>query len=98
MPEQALGALFSDYVLDANYDEMFESTGTARPHCRALFQELRGASEAELSLRQLEADKAFLLSGFVTGTVGPISGFQIPASSSRYFWRHSDALILIKRL
>ena len=54
MPEQALGALFSDYVLDANYDEMFESAGMARPHCRALLHELRGASEAELSLRQLE--------------------------------------------
>ncbi len=63
MLEQSLGALFSDYVLDANYDEMFESAGMARPHCRALFQELRGASEAELSLRQLEADKAFLTQG-----------------------------------
>jgi uncharacterized circularly permuted ATP-grasp superfamily protein len=54
------GALFSDYMLDAAYDEMFESAGQARPHCRPLFEELRAASETELGQRQMEADKAFL--------------------------------------
>jgi uncharacterized circularly permuted ATP-grasp superfamily protein len=74
--EQALGALFRDYVLDANYDEMFESAGMARPHCRALLHELRGASEAELSLRQLEADKAFLTQGITFTVYGDDQGTE----------------------
>ena len=41
MPEQALGALFTDYVLDADYDEMFESAG---PGAAALPRALRGAA------------------------------------------------------
>ena len=42
------GALFSTYDIDAPYDEMFERTGRARPHCHALFDDLRAASSAEL--------------------------------------------------
>src|SRR5258708_7337841 len=71
-----LGALFTDYVLDANYDEMFESAGVARPHCRALFDELRAAAQSELSQRQLEADKAFLTQGITFTVYGDDEGTE----------------------
>src|SRR5471032_2628749 len=70
------GALFTDYILDAAYDEMFESPGLARPHCRALFDELRSASESELSQRQLEADKAFLTQGITFTVYGDDQGTE----------------------
>lgn len=62
------GALFSTYDLDASYDEMFDGAGLARAHCQALFDELRTASNVDLSQRQMEADKAFLTQG-ITFTV-----------------------------
>jgi uncharacterized circularly permuted ATP-grasp superfamily protein len=67
---------FSEYILDAHYDEMFESAGHARPHCRALFDELRTASETELGLRQLEADKAFLTQGITFTVYGDDQGTE----------------------
>jgi uncharacterized circularly permuted ATP-grasp superfamily protein len=67
---------FSEYILDAHYDEMFESAGQARPHCRALFDELRTASETELGLRQLEADKAFLTQGITFTVYGDDQGTE----------------------
>jgi uncharacterized circularly permuted ATP-grasp superfamily protein len=70
------GELFSDYLLDAAYDEMFESTGAARPHCRALFDELRAASESGLSQRQMEADKAFLMQGITFTVYGDDQGIE----------------------
>src|SRR5471030_1253496 len=70
------GALFTDYILDAAYDEMFESPGLARPHCRALFDELRSASEPELSQRQMEADKAFLTQGITFTVYGDDKGTE----------------------
>ncbi|HEY2149707.1 MAG TPA: circularly permuted type 2 ATP-grasp protein, partial [Vicinamibacterales bacterium] len=70
------GELFSDYLLDTAYDEMFESTGVARPHCRALFDELRAASESGLSQRQMEADKAFLMQGITFTVYGDDQGTE----------------------
>jgi uncharacterized circularly permuted ATP-grasp superfamily protein len=67
---------YSDYALDASYDEMFESAGQPRPHCRALYDELRTASESELSLRQLEADKAFLTQGITFTVYGDDQGTE----------------------
>ena len=70
------GALFTEYLLDRAYDEMFESTGIARPHCRGLFDELRAASESELSQRQMEADKAFLTQGITFTVYGDDQGTE----------------------
>lgn len=60
--------LFSDYRLDAADDEMFEQNRSARPHCQLLFDDLGTATRAELSERQVEADRAFLTQG-ITFTV-----------------------------
>jgi len=70
------GALFSTYEIDAPCDEMFERTGQARLHCRALFDELRGASNVELAQRQMEADKAFLTQGITFTVYGDNQGTE----------------------
>ena len=52
LPSESLSVsrdgLFAGYDLDAAYDEMFEEGGQARSHCRALFDDLRGATPADL--------------------------------------------------
>jgi uncharacterized circularly permuted ATP-grasp superfamily protein len=68
--------LFAEYGLDAAYDEMFESDGTPRPHSRGLFDELCGATAAELGERQLEADKAFLTQGITFTVYGDDQGTE----------------------
>src|SRR5262249_28298518 len=70
------GALFSSYDLEAPYDEMFESTGRARAHCRPLFDELRAATHVELAQRQMEADKAFLTQGITFTVYGDNQGTE----------------------
>ena len=68
------GALFSTYDLDASYDEMFDPAGFARAHCQPLFDELRAASNVDLSQRQMEADKAFLTQGITFTVYGDNQG------------------------
>src|SRR5262245_8280702 len=70
------GALFSTYDLDASYDEMFDTSGLARPHCQTLFDELRIASNVDLSQRQMEADKAFLTQGITFTVYGDNQGTE----------------------
>ena len=60
--------LFSDYVLDHCYDEMFDPSGVARTPYEALYRRLLELSSAELRQRQQDADSAFLHQG-VTFTV-----------------------------
>jgi len=60
--------LFSEYILDHCYDEMFDSAGVARPPYEALYRRLLELSSAELRQRQQDADSAFLHQG-VTFTV-----------------------------
>lgn len=62
--------------LDAAYDEMFELAGQARPHCRALFDDLRVATPADLGQRQMEADKAFLTQGITFTVYGDDQGTE----------------------
>ena len=64
------GELFSGYRLDASHDEMFERSGQARPHCRALFEDLLAAPLPELRQYKTDADRAFLTQG-ITVTVSP---------------------------
>jgi uncharacterized circularly permuted ATP-grasp superfamily protein len=70
------GALFSTYDFDTSYDEMFDLTGCARGHCQTLFDELRAASNIELSQRQMEADKAFLTQGITFTVYGDNQGTE----------------------
>src|SRR5215471_17981192 len=70
------GALFSTYDLDASYDEMFDPAGLARAHCQPLFDELRAASNTDLSQRQMEADKAFLTQGITFTVYGDNQGTE----------------------
>ena len=58
----------SGYRLDASHDEMFERSGQARPHCRALFEDLLAAPLPELRQYKTDADRAFLTQG-ITFTV-----------------------------
>ncbi len=70
------GALFSSYQLDAAYDEMFDRSGQARPHCRALYEDLLAASLGDLRQRQTEADKAFLTQGITFTVYGDNQGTE----------------------
>jgi len=83
--------LFSDYRLDAAYDEMFGQNRAARPHCQPLFDDLRGVTRAELSERQVEADRAFLTQGITFTVYGDDQGTErivpfdlLPRGSARY--------------
>ena len=68
--------LFSKYALDAAFDEMFDANRQARPHYRALIEELLSASTEELRQRQLEADRAFLTQGITFTVYGDDQGTE----------------------
>jgi uncharacterized circularly permuted ATP-grasp superfamily protein len=94
MPSSPFGALFTSYHLDGVYDEMFDASGRPRPHCRALFEELRSASEGELRERQTDADKAFLTQGITFTVYGDDEGTErifpfdlIPRTITASEWR-----------
>jgi uncharacterized circularly permuted ATP-grasp superfamily protein len=70
------GALFSNYLLDAAYDEMFDAGGEPRPHCHGLFQDLLAASVPELREHQSEAEKAFLTQGITFTVYGDTQGTE----------------------
>jgi uncharacterized circularly permuted ATP-grasp superfamily protein len=70
------GELFARYGGGRGYDEMFDVDGAPRPHCRALFAELQAASSADLALRQIEADKAFLTQGITFTVYGDEQGTE----------------------
>jgi uncharacterized circularly permuted ATP-grasp superfamily protein len=68
--------LFSDYGRHRAYDEMFDFSGAARPHCSALFDELKRSTPDQLSELQLEADKAFLTQGITFTVYGDEQGTE----------------------
>ena len=68
--------LFSQYGLDAAFDEMFDANRRARPHYRPLIEELQVASTEELRQRQLEADRAFLTQGITFTVYGDDQGTE----------------------
>jgi len=75
-PVSPRGALFSGYSLDHAYDEMFDPSRQARPHCRALFEALLAASLPQLRQHQTEADKAFLTQGITFTVYGDEAGTE----------------------
>ena len=54
---------------------MFDA-GIAREHCRALVEDLQASSPADLGLRQIEADKAFLTQGITFTVYGDAQGTE----------------------
>jgi uncharacterized circularly permuted ATP-grasp superfamily protein len=70
------GEIFSGYALDHAYDEMFDASGQARPHCRALSEDLLAASLPQLRQHQTEADKAFLTQGITFTVYGDEAGTE----------------------
>jgi uncharacterized circularly permuted ATP-grasp superfamily protein len=74
-PTTPPGELFSWYDPGAGYDEMFDA-GIAREHCRALVEDLYASAPADLSLRQIEADKAFLTQGITFTVYGDAQGTE----------------------
>ena len=75
-PEPRAASLFSQYAVDAAYDEMFDAEWRARPHYRALIEELLVASSDELRQRQLDADRAFLTQGITFTVYGDDQGTE----------------------
>src|SRR5215470_1732475 len=70
------GELFSGYLLDQAYDEMFLPAGDPRPQCRALVEDLLAASLPQLRQHQTEADKAFLTQGITFTVYGDEAGTE----------------------
>src|SRR5712691_1492098 len=75
-PVSPRGVLFSGYGLDHAYDEMFDASRRARPHCRALVEALLAASLPQLRQHQTEADKAFLTQGITFTVYGDEAGTE----------------------
>src|SRR5258705_8273075 len=75
-PVSPRGVLFSGYALDHAYDEMFDASRRARPHCRALVEALLAASLPQLRQLQTEADKAFLTQGITFTVYGDEAGTE----------------------
>jgi uncharacterized circularly permuted ATP-grasp superfamily protein len=74
--ERPVGSFFSQYSLDSAYDEMFDTEWCARPHYRALIEELLVTAPEELRQRQLEADRAFLTQGITFTVYGDDQGTE----------------------
>jgi uncharacterized circularly permuted ATP-grasp superfamily protein len=70
------GEHFSSYQLDGAFDEMFEPSGEARAHCRALFEDLVASSLGDLRQYQTEADRAFLTQGITFTVYGDQQGTE----------------------
>ncbi len=68
--------MFQRYELGMVYDEMFERSGEARPHCRALLEDLLAFSAPELREYQAESDRAFLTQGITFTVYGDEQGTE----------------------
>jgi len=69
-------ALFEHYDLDAAHDEMFDSSGTIRPHYEHLYDTLLDLSAEELKRRQKVADQSFLHQGITFTVYGRDEGTE----------------------
>src|SRR3954469_9654781 len=80
---------FTEYRLDAAYDEMFDASGHARSHYAELARRLAQVSPGELQQRQQSADQAFLNLGITFTVVRHGRGHRAdlpvrPASPARH--------------
>ncbi len=75
-PSSALPPPFTDYLLDAAYDEMFNASSFTRSHYHELYQHLLELPQAELRRRQQAADLAFLNQGITFTVYGDSQGTE----------------------
>src|SRR5690242_13338715 len=75
-PSSPVGALFSSYLLDGAFDEMFERSGTPRPQCRGLLEAIQASELPELQQHQQDADKSFLAQGITFTVYGDEQGTE----------------------
>ena len=67
---------FQDYQLDAAYDDMFDSSGTARAHYQTLFNRLRELPVEEMRRREQAAQLSFLQQGITFTVYGRDEGTE----------------------
>jgi uncharacterized circularly permuted ATP-grasp superfamily protein len=67
---------FSNYALEAAYDEMFRSNGRPRPHYRALYSRLLSLPPSELQRFKQEADLSFFNQGITFTVYGRKEGTE----------------------
>jgi uncharacterized circularly permuted ATP-grasp superfamily protein len=67
---------FQSYRLSAAYDEMFDSTGAARPQYDVLFDRMQVIDTQEMRQRQAAADLAFLNQGITFTVYGQNEGTE----------------------
>ena len=65
-----------NYDFGTGFDEMFESPGVPRPHCRAVFDALRALSVTDLQDAQRRADLAFRNLGITFTVYGESEGVE----------------------
>ncbi|HZB47180.1 MAG TPA: circularly permuted type 2 ATP-grasp protein [Pyrinomonadaceae bacterium] len=75
-PTAPSGALFSSYLLDAAFDEMFRAEAEPRAAYRALYERLLQLSADALRNRQRAADLAFLNQGITFTVYGDDEGTE----------------------
>jgi uncharacterized circularly permuted ATP-grasp superfamily protein len=67
---------FREYDPGGFYDEMFDSTGRARPRARPLVRFVDGLADGELDRRQKSAERALLNLGITFGVYGDGAGAE----------------------
>ena len=80
MPAQSadrpMPAPFSDYEIDAAYDEMFRARGRPRPHYKNLYTQLLNLPSEELHRSKKEADLSFFNQGITFTVYGRAEGTE----------------------
>lgn len=74
--QSTLQTSFSQYQLDAYYDEMLDAAGTPRPQYQALMQRILELSPDELYQRQQASDLSFLNQGITFTVYGNEEGTE----------------------
>src|SRR5450755_4922697 len=74
--DRAMPAPFSEYDIDAAYDEMFRSRGRPRPHYKNLYTQLLKLPPEELQRSKKEADLSFFNQGITFTVYGRAEGTE----------------------
>lgn len=74
--QRAFKPPFTQYELDATYDEMFTPEAQPRPQYELLYQRLLALSPEELEIRQQAADRSFLNQGITFTVYGREEGIE----------------------
>ncbi len=93
-----LSSPFEKYELAGAFDEMFDSSGTVRPHYAPLFEMLQDSPASELKRAKQESDLIFLNQGITFTVYGKEEGTErifphdlLPRIVTRKEWQHVEA-------